>query len=144
MRKIILTEKQKEEIERKINEKRLRAKNWRAPKLKKKETRRQKKRSQRERQIARQKNLKPVEDFYSSNAWRELRYKVLRKFGFSCLACGRKPPSVILHVDHIKPRYHFPQLELSFDNLQVLCEDCNRGKGANYGDDFTSRRISNG
>ena len=37
---------------------------------------------------------------------------------------------VVLHVDHIKPRSKFPELELSLDNTQVLCADCNLGKGA--------------
>jgi 5-methylcytosine-specific restriction endonuclease McrA len=34
-----------------------------------------------------------------------------------------------MHVDHIKPRSRFPHLELSLDNLQVLCAACNVGKG---------------
>jgi 5-methylcytosine-specific restriction endonuclease McrA len=31
-------------------------------------------------------------------------------------------------VDHIKPRSTHPKLALAFDNLQLLCEDCNIGK----------------
>lgn len=75
-------------------------------------------------------------DFYWSDAWRELRYKILRKFGFKCMACGMKPPEVILHVDHIKPRFSHPELELNADNLQVLCEDCNKGKRHYFDDDL--------
>ena len=37
-----------------------------------------------------------------------------------------------MHVDHIKPRSKYPRLELDFDNLQVLCEDCNLGKSNRY------------
>ena len=33
-----------------------------------------------------------------------------------------------IHVDHIKPRSKYPELELDINNLQVLCEDCNIGK----------------
>jgi 5-methylcytosine-specific restriction endonuclease McrA len=35
----------------------------------------------------------------------------------------------VMHVDHIKPRWKYPELSLSFENLQVLCKDCNLGKG---------------
>ncbi len=35
-----------------------------------------------------------------------------------------------LHVDHIKPRSKYPDLALDINNLQILCESCNLGKGA--------------
>ena len=34
-----------------------------------------------------------------------------------------------LNVDHIKPRKKYPKLALDVDNLQVLCNECNHGKG---------------
>jgi len=47
------------------------------------------------------------------------------------MACGQAAnQGKKLHVDHIKPRHLFPDLELVKSNLQVLCEDCNLGKGA--------------
>ncbi len=69
--------------------------------------------------------------FYESGQWLELRYRVLRKHGARCMACGRNPKDhgVVIHVDHIKPRSKFPELELVFENLQILCMDCNIGKG---------------
>jgi 5-methylcytosine-specific restriction endonuclease McrA len=46
------------------------------------------------------------------------------------MCCGASPKDGIrVHVDHIKPRRDFPELALTFDNLQVLCEVCNHGKG---------------
>jgi len=33
-----------------------------------------------------------------------------------------------MHIDHIKPRSKYPELTFVFENLQVLCEDCNVGK----------------
>jgi len=39
-------------------------------------------------------------------------------------------------VDHIKPRSKFPELELVFDNCQVLCNSCNMGKSNNDYTDF--------
>ena len=69
-----------------------------------------------------------LETFYESREWRELRYEALKKYGRKCLCCGQQPPEVILHVDHIKPRSKFPELELEISNLQILCKDCNLGK----------------
>lgn len=67
--------------------------------------------------------------FYYSRAWLDLRYKALIKNDGRCECCGRsKKDGIKLHVDHIKPRSKFPELELVLSNLQVLCEDCNRGK----------------
>lgn len=70
------------------------------------------------------------EDFFQSRAWQARRYEVLRLNNGRCELCGRgKRDGVSLHVDHIKPRSKFPQLALELSNLQVLCEDCNMGKG---------------
>lgn len=69
-------------------------------------------------------------EFLSSYEWRELRYKVLKTNNGKCELCGRgKAQGMILHVDHIKPRKHHPELALNITNLQVLCEECNHGKG---------------
>lgn len=67
--------------------------------------------------------------FYASRAWREVRLLALDK-SRCCQACGARPPDVRLHVDHVIPRYKAPHLSLNVENLQVLCEDCNYGKGA--------------
>lgn len=73
--------------------------------------------------------------FYSSREWREMRYDVLRNTGAACNCCGaRASDGVRIHVDHIKPRSKYPELQLDITNLQVLCEDCNIGK-SNYYDD---------
>jgi hypothetical protein len=47
-----------------------------------------------------------------------------------------------MHVDHIKPRSKYPDLELSRQNLQVLCEDCNLGKSNKYEDDWRNSDTS--
>ncbi len=77
-------------------------------------------------------------DFYNSDAWRALRVRVLETHGCKCMMCGRSPKdhNVIVHVDHIQPRSKRPDLELNFENLQVLCEDCNLGKGNKYNTDW--------
>ena len=59
-----------------------------------------------------------------------LRHDVLARDESTCQMCGRKAPEVKLHVDHIKPESKGGPTTL--DNLQVLCADCNLGKGDKY------------
>ena len=67
--------------------------------------------------------------FYKSREWKILRYAAFELYGNSCICCGAKPnDDVVLHVDHIKPRSLYPELELDINNLQILCADCNIGK----------------
>jgi 5-methylcytosine-specific restriction endonuclease McrA len=69
--------------------------------------------------------------FYESREWRQVRYAALKACGAKCLCCGASAADgARLHVDHIKPRYTHTHLSLELSNLQVLCEDCNVGKGA--------------
>lgn len=70
------------------------------------------------------------DSFLLSFEWRKVRMIVLKKYGARCQCCGATVADGLkMHVDHIKPRKLFPQLALSVDNLQVLCEVCNHGKG---------------
>lgn len=72
---------------------------------------------------------KKRDSFYDTDEWRRVRYMALKLHGGRCQCCGRSvAQGVILHVDHIKPRSKFPELALTVENLQVLCEDCNLGK----------------
>lgn len=82
-------------------------------------------------------------DFLSTRAWKELRAKVLEKYGAKCMCCGyTSDDKRRIHVDHIKPRRYFPELSLVFENLQVLCRFCNKAKGNNHATDY--RRIAKG
>jgi hypothetical protein len=74
------------------------------------------------------------DEFYRSRKWRELRYDILRERGAVCELCGSEETP--LHVDHIRPRSKYPHLALDSRNLQVLCADCNVGKGVRHEDDF--------
>jgi len=68
--------------------------------------------------------------FLESYEWRRLRMEVLKKYGAKCMCCGRSSKEgIIINVDHIKSRRAHPELALVFDNLQVLCHECNHGKG---------------
>ena len=60
--------------------------------------------------------------------WR-LRFLVLRRDNFKCIACGRNPATdsaIILHVDHILAWDNGGETIL--ENLQTLCSVCNIGK----------------
>jgi len=59
-----------------------------------------------------------------------LKFKVLMRDRFRCLACGRSPAThlnVELHADHIVSVHDGGKTTLQ--NLQTLCRDCNLGKG---------------
>lgn len=80
-------------------------------------------------------------EFLSSYAWRSLRFRVLQHYGARCMCCGATPETgAVMNVDHIKPRRTHPHLALEFENLQVLCHDCNHGK-ANTVADFRPAPI---
>lgn len=68
--------------------------------------------------------------FLQSYEWRRVRMQAIKKYGNRCQCCGASPATgAVINVDHIKPRKLFPDLGLSVENLQVLCADCNHGKG---------------
>lgn len=83
-------------------------------------------------------------DFYSSREWKSMRVRVLEKYQCVCMMCGRSPKThgVAVHVDHIKPRSKYPELSLDFENLQVLCEECNVGKSNKYETDYRPDRLN--
>ena len=72
-------------------------------------------------------------EFLQTREWLELRWKILERDGRVCRCCGtRGMPSNPLQVDHMKPRWKFPDLALDPNNLQVLCFQCNNGKGGSF------------
>lgn len=69
-------------------------------------------------------------EFLQSFEWRQLRMQAFLKYGRKCQCCGATPESgAIMNVDHIKPRKTHPELALTLNNLQILCHECNHGKG---------------
>jgi hypothetical protein len=57
-----------------------------------------------------------------------LRFQVLRRDDFRCTYCGRRPPEVVLHIDHVEAFSSGGATTL--DNLRTSCRECNLGKGA--------------
>ncbi len=81
-------------------------------------------------------------DFYNSPEWRSVRYLALKRDGRRCACCGATPDDgLMMHVDHIKPRSKYPELELALSNLQILCADCNLGKSNTDEIDWRPRVI---
>lgn len=71
-----------------------------------------------------------TKEFLLTYEWRKTRMLALKKYGSRCQCCGATPASgAIMNVDHIKPRKLFPSLALDVNNLQILCHECNHGKG---------------
>lgn len=88
------------------------------------------------------------ESFYKSWEWRTLRMEVLKEYGRACQCCGAEPgmktaagDPVRICVDHIKPLSKFWHLRLQRTNLQVLCDECNQGKGAWDQTDFRKQEA---
>lgn len=73
-------------------------------------------------------------EFYESREWLSIRYDALKTYGRICMLC--KTVDGQMHVDHIKPRSKYPELELEFSNLQILCRACNLGKSNTDDTDF--------
>ncbi|MGD2108502.1 MAG: HNH endonuclease [Phycisphaerae bacterium] len=56
----------------------------------------------------------------------KLRWDVLKRDDYKCVACGARPPDVTLEVDHIVAKSRGGKNELA--NLRTLCTACNQGK----------------
>lgn len=56
------------------------------------------------------------------------RFEIFKRDSFRCGYCGRSPPEVLLHVDHIVPVAAGGTNDPI--NLVTACADCNSGKAA--------------
>lgn len=78
-----------------------------------------------------------ADEFLASFEWQRVRMIVIERDGAKCACCGRtRLDGIIINVDHIKPRKRYPHLALDPKNLQVLCNECNLGKGNLYETDW--------
>lgn len=68
---------------------------------------------------------------------KRIRFEIFKRDGFTCQYCGRKPPEVVLEVDHIHPRAEGGDDDEA--NLVTSCVDCNRGKGAKTLKEYSPR-----
>ncbi len=56
-----------------------------------------------------------------------VRFSVFARDNFTCVYCGRQPPSVVLELEHFIPVCQGGTNEET--NLKTSCADCNDGKG---------------
>lgn len=77
--------------------------------------------------------------FYESWEWKRLRYQHIKDRRRRCECCGQTPDDgVRIVVDHINPIRRFWDRRLDPNNLQLLCDDCNQGKGSRDTTDWRS------
>lgn len=82
-------------------------------------------------------DISSKEAFYKSWEWRTLRMEALKLHGARCQCCGASRSDIDISgnpvrivVDHILPLAKRWDLRLELTNLQILCDECNQGKGA--------------
>jgi 5-methylcytosine-specific restriction endonuclease McrA len=80
-----------------------------------------------------------IKPFYTSRAWRSARYLFLKtQTDRRCRCCGATAAQTRLVVDHVlSVREHWDR-RLDPTNFQILCNDCNLGKGSRDATDFRS------
>ena len=71
----------------------------------------------------------------STQVPKRLRFEVFKRDQFTCRYCGRKPPAVILHADHVLPICLGGVTAIG--NLVASCADCNLGKSGKPLSDVT-------
>lgn len=72
-------------------------------------------------------NKTPTLRYTKSNIPHALKWRVWERDNFTCLKCGSRSK---LQVDHIYPEVLGG--ELKEENLQTLCQSCNRSKGRKF------------
>ena len=88
----------------------------------------------------RRKKRRYPNDFYSTEEWKQLRYAALVASDGRCQCCSASAKDgAVLRVDHIIPISKAPHLKADPANFQILCNDCNWGKGSW---DFTDWRYT--
>jgi hypothetical protein len=70
------------------------------------------------------------------------RFEVFKRDRFTCAYCGRTPPEVLLHADHVVPRAAGGSDEIH--NLITSCQTCNQGKAARLLEEGTSPVVGRG
>ena len=83
-------------------------------------------------------SLEETKKFYRTDEWQSLRKEYMEKNKakyFECNYCGENVSlNKTLNIDHIKPLKTHWNLRLDINNLQILCQDCNKFKASKQND----------
>ena len=83
---------------------------------------------------------KGTHPFYSSMAWRELRFRCLQRDRFCCTVCKASVRgSGKSRVDHIESRHKRPDLALVLSNVRTLCVSCDAKRHSEKGGHHAER-----
>lgn len=74
-----------------------------------------------------------AKDFYRSSAWGKCRTSFIMYKGGLCERCLKegiiKPGDIVHHKKYLTPEnINDPTVTLSFDNLELLCQDCHNNE----------------
>lgn len=87
--------------------------------------------------IVRAPSEEAIRAFYDSWEWKRCRYAVMQDKRFACMSCGAdRDDGAKIVADHIKPLRWYWNRRLDQENIQILCADCNMGKGSRSQADF--------
>ena len=83
-------------------------------------------------------SLEETKKFYNTDEWQSLRKEYMEKNKakyFKCNYCDENVSlNKTLNIDHIKPLKTHWHLRLDINNLQILCQDCNKFKASKQND----------
>ena len=68
----------------------------------------------------------------------KMRGKVLPWAGWRCMCCGKQRRETELHLDAVRPLKN--GMALDWDNVQLLCSECNQTKGTREGPEWDFRK----
>ena len=72
--------------------------------------------------------IEKARKFYNSKAWKDCREAYKKSVGGLCELCQKegviRSGEIVHHINHISPETEEdPEILLSFDNLQLLCQE---------------------
>lgn len=75
------------------------------------------------------KNGKPPKSKYNQD---DVKLTLMEDFNNKCGFCEREFERGNLQIEHYKPKKHFPDLALDWNNLLLACQPCNSKKGSSF------------